>query len=106
MRAFGCPLVCLPAEVWPTLVNSPDPDHINVLIADGEQAARLVGPLRREVEHRTGVVVTRLVAEYRNKSLTGKRAMLAVAEIAGLRSLLSDLESKARQGQEAFEKLH
>jgi hypothetical protein len=51
------------------------------------------------------VTLNRLVADYRSKSLTPDRAILAVAEIAGLRSLLSDLQGQARRGQEALQKL-
>jgi hypothetical protein len=80
-------------------------DTLHALITTGEQAAGLVGPLQREVDHRTQSIISRLVAEYRARKLTGELALLAVAEIAGLRSLLSDLQSQVRQGQEAVNQL-
>lgn len=68
-------------------------------------AARLVVPLAQVVDQRQRMLVSRLISEYRNNTLTPQQSLSGIAELAGLHGLLSAIEHHAKQGQTRAERL-
>lgn len=71
----------------------------------GRVASVLSAELKDLILEREEVILKNLIGKYRDGNISHEELIGGVAEIAGLRNLLSSLKSKIRLGQEASDKL-
>ena len=86
-------------------MTSPDQQHRNLeTIQDGRNATIVAGVVRPYIDERIYLLMHNMAGMYRSKQLNHDILVGTAAQMSCLLDMLSDLDSKARQGDIAANK--
>jgi hypothetical protein len=72
------------------------------LIAGGREATAMMGVLRPYIDHRVQLLIHKMAGMYRSNTCEFPNLIGIAAQITCLMDMLSDLDSRARQGDQAM----